>query len=42
MALSLWVAMYLLYADESGSVDDPNQLHFILAGIADTNLVPGF
>jgi hypothetical protein len=26
--------MYLLYIDESGTVRDPNQKHFVLAGIA--------
>src|SRR5277367_3569365 len=26
--------MHLLYADESGSIPDPNQLHFVLAGVS--------
>ena len=26
--------MYLLYLDESGSVGNPNERHFVLAGIA--------
>lgn len=26
--------MHLLYLDESGAVDDPNQQHFVLAGVA--------
>ena len=26
--------MYLLYADESGSVDDASQKYFVLAGVA--------
>jgi hypothetical protein len=26
--------MYLLYSDESGAVSDPNQNHFVLAGVA--------
>lgn len=26
--------MYLLYVDESGSPGDPNQKHFVLAGVA--------
>lgn len=26
--------MYLLYADESGTVSDPKQIHFVLAGIS--------
>jgi hypothetical protein len=30
----LGVSMYLLYADESGSISDPSQRHFVLAGVA--------
>ncbi len=26
--------MHLLYADESGSISDPGQRHFVLAGIS--------
>jgi Protein of unknown function (DUF3800) len=26
--------MYLLYADEAGSIHDPNQAHFVLAGVS--------
>lgn len=32
--LFLTVSMHLLYADESGSISDPNQRYFVLAGIS--------
>jgi hypothetical protein len=31
---TLGEAMHILYADESGSIDDPNQRFFVLAGVA--------
>lgn len=33
-ALSYWSEMYLLYADESGSIGDPTARHFVLAGVS--------